>query len=385
MEEGRPKKEEGRLKMEEGRLKITNRGKDMNITEITVLLGLLSGRPDRAIYLPDFDQDWLVKFAMMHKVSYQLLQYAHKHPGFLSADLIEKLENKCRQTALVSLNQLQELIRITRRLREKGIAFAVIKGPQLARMLYGHEAMKESVDLDIMLMNQREFTRLHEVFTQLGYTSINLNSYKTAFRKKVFIIAKREVQYTSPAIQGHIDLHIKPGANTYLTARVFRNFFTDFEDYQLEGVDMPVPPVEKYLVYLCYHGSLHQFSRLAWLLDIRAFLQLMKDILDYTRLLAIARSLRTERSVFLALMLLQDYFGDEIPKPLKNYIKHTKRMNFLLSACRRMIGRDEGYGLSWCGRTGKLIYMMYLIRGFTGKVDLIYGICMRYIASGLKR
>jgi hypothetical protein len=353
----------------------------MHSREITVLLNLLSGRSDRKISLLDFDQDRLVKLAMMHKVCYQLLQYAHQHAGFLSSAHIARLEHKCRQTAIVSLNQLQELIRITKHLREKEIAFAVIKGPQLAHMLYDRKAIKESVDLDIMLVKQKEFGRLHDVFTQLGYQSTNLNSYKTAFRKKVFIIAKREVQYTSRAIQGHIDLHIKPGANTYLTAGLFRNFFTDFTDYQIEGVDIPVPPPEKYLVYLCYHGSLHQFSRLAWLMDIRAFLLIKKDMLDYARLLAIARALRTERSVFLACMLLQDYFGDEIPGPLNDHIKCTRRLNYLISVCKGMIDKDEGYGLTWCGRTGKLIYMMRLIKGFAGKVDLIFGICLRHLAG----
>jgi len=352
--------------------------------EIVVLLNLLSGRPDRTISLQDFDQDRLVKLAMMHKVSYQLLQFAHKHAGFLSAEQVEKLEIKCRQTAVVSLNQLQELLRITRHLQERRIAFAVIKGPQLAHMLYGREAMKESVDLDIMLVNQKEFGRLHEVLTKLGYQSAQLNSYKTELRKKIFITAKREVQYTSPAIRGHIDLHMKPGANTYLTARLFRNFFSDFTDYQIEGVSLPVPPPEKYLVYLCYHGSLHQFSRLAWLTDIRTFLQLKKDMLDYDRMLAIARSLHTERSVFLACMLLQDYFGDKIPVQLKDHIIRTRRLNYLVSVCMGMIDRDEGFGLTWRGRTGKLVYMMCLIKGFAGKVDLIFGIILRFLAGWIK-
>jgi hypothetical protein len=352
--------------------------------EITVLLALLSGRQDNVILQAGFNHDRFMKLTMMHKVSYQVLQYARQHTMFLSAEWVEKLGNKCRQIALVSLGQLQELVRITRRLHENDIAFAVIKGPQLARMIYGREALKESVDLDMMLMSQSDFTRTHGVLTRLGYTWSNLNDYKTTFSQKVFLLAKREVQYTSPTTRCHIDLHVRPGANTYLTAKLFRNFFDDFESYDLEGVGMPVPPPEKYLVYLCYHGSLHQFSRLAWLLDIRTFLLLKKNMLDYPKLLSIARSLRTERSLFLAMRLLQEYFGDEIPEPLKNQFSHSKRMNSLVKRCRRMIDKDEGYGLSWPGRIGKLMYMMMLIKGFAGKIDLLYGIFMRMLIGGLK-
>ena len=350
-------------------------------TEIAVLLALLSGRHDNTVLQSDFDQERFMMLSMMHKVNYQVLQYARQHTGFLSADRIEKLGSKCRQIALVSLVQLEELVRVTRHLHEKGVSFAVIKGPQLTRMLYGREAIKESADLDIMLMHRDDFDRTHELLVELGYTWSNLNQHKRPFSKKIFLLAKREVQYTSPVTRCHIDLHVRPGANTYLTAGSFRNFFSDFENYDLEGVKMPVPPLEKYLAYLCYHGSLHRFSRLAWLLDIRAFLSLNHGVLDHQKLLSVARSLRSERSLFLAMRLLQEYFGDEIPEPLKGQVPGSARMNSLVAGCRRMIDKDEKYGTSLPGRTGKLLYMMLLIKGFAGKIDFLYGIILRFLTG----
>ena len=59
-------------------------------------------------------------------------------------------------------------------------------------------------------------------------------------------------------------------------------------------------------------------------------------------------------------------------------------MNALVNICRQMIGKDEGYGLSLRGRIGKLMYMMILIKGFAGKVDLLYGIFLRFLTGGLK-
>lgn len=352
--------------------------------EIGLLLGLLRGDGGFQPEPGSFNVDRLIRLAEIHKVVYQLMMFARQHPDLFTGGQIEYLDNHCRQAAMRSLKQLHELKQIVKQFRGKRIPFAVIKGPQLARMLYGRETLKESVDIDIMLVNQGDLTIAHEVLNGLGYTLTTLKNLKTAFGRRIFLIAKREVQYISPVSQCIIDLHVRPGANTYLTAGYFRGFFTGLSEVDLEGTMIPVLSREKYLVYLCYHGSLHQFSRLAWLLDIRAFLKMKQDELDYNEILTIARSLHTERGVFLALRLLEEYFGDKVSGPLKDMVPRSKRMNFLAAWCRTMIQCDERYGMSWPGRMGKLVYMMVLIRGFAGKVDWVYSIGMRFLAGRLK-
>ena len=347
--------------------------------EIEILLKILKGDAGLQEDPESFDAGLLIRWAEVHKVVYPLLTFARKYRNLFTRENILRLENHCLQTARRSLSQLSELKRIAAALQENKIDFAVIKGPQLSRMLYGREALKESVDLDIMLAHDSSQAETHELLTRLGYTWSNLAACRSGFTKRIFIIAKREVQYISPATRSHIDLHIRPGANTYLTARLFRDFFNAFEDFDLEGVRVPVPPLEKYFAYLCYHGSLHQFSRLAWLLDIRAFLQTRYHALDFQKVLAIARSWRAERSVFIAMYLLQDYFGDEVPASLTSPPKHAGRTAFLASQCRELLDKDEKYAFSLHGRFGKLIYMMVLIKGLAGKIDLLFGILLRMV------
>ena len=352
--------------------------------EIKVLLDLLAGREEFSSLPEEFDEDRLMKLILMHKVSYQAMLYARQHEGFLSSLTLNRLETKCRQIALHALTLLQELIRIVREFQAARIPFAVIKGPQLARMLYGREALKESVDIDLMLVHQADLAKAHDVLSRLGYKWSTMDAYHAGLKRKVFLIAKREVQYTSPASRCTIDLHARPGANAYLTAGRFRELLTTLVPFDLEGTPVMVLPDEAYFVYLCYHGALHQFSRLAWLMDIRAFLQVKKNTLDYEAVRNIARTLRAERPVGLAVQLLEDYFGDEIPKPLTLLVTRSHRMRFLVSNCRDMIGRDEQYGLSLGGRFGKLLYMMVMIRGMAGKIDLLYGIMVRVVAGWLK-
>jgi hypothetical protein len=348
--------------------------------EIGILLEILKGDPNLKVAPGSFMSDRLIRLAEIHKVVYQLMRFTQQHPDLFSKEQIARLDNHCRQAALRSLTQLHELKRIAAALKENNIGFVVIKGPQLSRMLYGREALKESVDIDIMLVSQPDAEQAHEVLTRLGYTWSNLDYYKTRLKKSIFIKARREVHYISPANGNHIDLHIRPGASTYMTAGLFRNFFDGLERFDIEGIGLPVLPLEKYLVYLCYHGSLHQFCRLAWLLDIRAYLRLKQDALDYPKLFGIARALHTERSIFTAMQLIQSYFGEVVPEKLKVPPSCARRIDLLAKMCRGMIDKDERYGLSMKGRFGRLMYMMVLIKGLAGKVDFVFGIVLRMVA-----
>jgi hypothetical protein len=352
--------------------------------EIGILLKLLRGDASFQLHPGTFDTGRLIRLVERHRVVHALLRITQERKDIFTDEQRARIGNRCREGAMRSLGQLQELKRIAVVLNERGLGYACIKGPQLSRMIYGREALKESVDLDILLVHAADLPEVHQVFTEQGYTRSNLNAYPGAFARKIFLIAKREVHYFNPECQCAIDLHVRPGANTYLTAGRFKDLLLKLVSCDLEGTPMPVLPDEEYFVYLCYHGALHQFSRLAWLMDIRAFLQLKKNTLDYAGVRNIARKLRVERHVGLALHLLEDYFGDEIPRSLLKKMIRSWRMRFLVSNCRLLIGRDVAYGLSLRGRFGKLVYMMVLIRGIAGKIDLLYGIMVRMVAGLLK-
>jgi hypothetical protein len=346
-------------------------------SEIEILLKILKGDADQQISLATCNIPRLIKLAEIHKVVYQLLLFAQRHKDFFTVEQIASLDKRCRQAALRSLIQLQELKRVTELLNEKAIGYVCIKGPQLSRMIYGHEALKESLDLDIMLVQAEDLMDVHALLWRLGYTRSNLNQYKSKFTRKIFLIAKREVSFFNLETRCTIDLHLRPGANTYLTARYFKGFLSDLHSADLEGNPVTVLYDEAYFVYLCYHGALHQFSRLAWLIDIRAFLLLKRKEFDYSKLMAIARTLHAERCVILAMLLLQHYFCFEIPKGLSNSINYNKRFRYLVSICTNYIGRKHVYWMTLKGRTEKVIYIMLLLKGMAGKIDWLYGILMR--------
>jgi hypothetical protein len=147
--------------------------------------------------------------------------------------------------------------------------------------------------------------------------------------------------------------------------------------YDLEGTPIPVLSDEKYLAYLCYHGALHMFSRLGWLMDIRRMLFVTRNELNMNQVLNWAHEINAKTSVLLAVALLNEYFGDEIPPNFEKEIVRNSRFEFLVRSCRKILSKEAGYGITLKGRTGKLIYMMALIKGMAGRIDLLYGIFVR--------
>ena len=321
-----------------------------------------------------------IRLAEMHRVTCQLHVFAQVHPGVLNSSQAELLSGRCRKNALHSLEQLQELIRVTGDLTRAGIPVVVLKGPQLARMVYGREALKESLDLDLLLVHGTEIEKAHLLLTGAGYTQSNLNAHPGKLSRKIFLIAKREVHYFNPRNKSHIDLHVRAGANTYLTDGLFHPIFNNLETFDLDGHPVTIFAREQYLVYLCYHGALHQFSRLAWLLDIRAFVLAFQDVLDYEKIVSLARDIKAENSLFLTFILLKKYFEDEVPAIIEKIMPCNYRFRFLADSCRKMLSHGLDYSSSLKGRTRRVIYMMALINNLPGRLDFLFGILMRQLA-----
>jgi hypothetical protein len=349
--------------------------------EVKTLLNILKGNGEKTWSGDPFDSEKLIRLAGIHRVTYQLYVFAQCHPGMLNTSQVEILADRCRKNALRSLEQLQELIRIAGALQQAGISVVVLKGPQLARMVHGREALKESVDLDMLLIHDTDLPKAHLLLTSAGYTQSNLNAHPGKLSRKIFLIAKREVHYFNPLNKSHIDLHARAGANTYLTDGLFRDIFKELETFDLDGQPVTIFAREQYLVYLCYHGALHQFSRLGWLMDIRAFVLAHQDVMDYRKAVSLARKNKSETCLFLAFSLLEKYFNDNVPDVLKQSMPGNNRFSYLVSSCYKMLSHEPGYGLTLAGRANKLVYMMRLLNNLPGRMDLLYGISMRFVSK----
>jgi hypothetical protein len=321
----------------------------------------------------------LAALSARHKTEYYLFVYFQQFPHLIPSEQLQQLRERITSQAVRSLRQLHELIALCKSLHQKGLSYAIIKGPHLARMLYGNEAVKVSVDLDILMVNPEDLPDFHAVIVHAGYACTQQKLLTGNWKQRLFISAKREVHYYNHMARCAVDLHVKPLANTILTAHRYRDFFADIEQVAFEGISIPVLPPEKYFVYLCYHAACHQFSRLAWLMDIRNFYTRKQDTLDIEKILAVARSLNMERPVWLAFYMLNILFDIEIPERIKSSFNGCSLMEWMAKNCLKAISCERGEDLKFRARFDRMVFLIRMNKGLAGKADVLLSMVMRKV------
>jgi len=351
-------------------------------SQLKVLLNILNAEKSEKVTpaLTAIDKDeykQLFSISFRHKTDYYLFTYFQQYPNLIPSEQLQQIREKMTQQAVKSLRQLSELISLCKVLNKKGIQYVIIKGPHLARRLYGNAAVKVSVDLDILMVKPDDLPAFHVALTSAGYACVEQKLMTGTWKQRLFVSAKREVHYYNRVAGCAIDLHVKPLANTILTAHRYKDFFTDIEQAPFEGITIPVLPPEKYFIYLCYHGACHQFSRLAWLMDIRIFYLQIRDTMDGDKILSVARSLNMERMVLLAFMMLNLLFEVEIPGSIRSSVEHSSRLKKLVINCLVAISLERGGDLKLKPRFDRMVYLIRLNEGLTAKVDVLLSMVMR--------
>jgi hypothetical protein len=323
----------------------------------------------------DFSE--IITLSGRHGIIYFLYSYLQKRPNLLLPGQVSLLRERLTRKSIRSLRQLQELVTICEDFNERGLKYAIVKGPHLARMLYGNEAVKVSADLDILMVHQSDLPTFHSVLTKLGYSCPVPLSEPLSWKQRLFLTAKREVNYFSADRKGVVDLHIKPVANSFITAGRYRAFFAETEQVRFEGINIYVLPVEKYLVYLCYHAACHQFSRLAWLVDIRNFYRQQQESMDMEKMLQIALFFDGGKSLSLAFSLLHLLFAVEIPRQLKPVMEHFKGLPQLARNCLRVMAYKKDDDLKITSRIERILFLLRMSGGIFRKADVLIGVVVR--------
>jgi hypothetical protein len=83
-------------------------------------------------------------------------------------------------------------------------------------------------------------------------------------------------------------------------------------------------------------------------------------------------------------VLLKKYFNDAIPDLPDKKLLYSRRLEFLVRACRRVISREEDFGFTLRGRVEKVIYIMRLTTDLKAKADWFFGILIRIIAGRVR-
>ncbi|HEY3913184.1 MAG TPA: nucleotidyltransferase family protein [Verrucomicrobiae bacterium] len=222
---------------------------------------------------------------------------------------LDMFDRRFRVNAARNLFLTQELLSLIRGFGEHGINVIPFKGPMLAITAYGNVALREFLDLDI-LVPKEHIIRAGQLLRRWDY--------------------EQPVSQTSGGGSSHVESQLgcdflrKDGKISielhWSFIQRWLGFEVDLDEVwrtphyvPLGGMKVLSLPAETTLLYLCAHGTKHRWRRLCWVVDIARVLEREAD-LDWDKLLKTSKYMGSRRTFFLGLHLSHILLGVELPQ-----------------------------------------------------------------------
>ncbi|THF73673.1 nucleotidyltransferase domain-containing protein [Cohnella fermenti] len=256
--------------------------------------------------LPDIDWNQFLKRVRHHRV-YPQLQDRPRAARLIPADVRQAIDRECGVNALRMLRLSGETIRLCRELESRGVRSLVLKGPALARHLYGDVSRRTSKDLDL-LIPVSELEKAGQALRELGYVAErDIPKGLGDWKWKIHHIAFR-----NPKLGIEAEIHWRLNGDGGREPS-FEELWAGRQISDLAaGLAMPG---DSYLfLYLITHGARHGWFRLRWLMDID---KLARRELDWLGVAALLKRYRAVHLAGQALVLSSALLGTPVPEPLR--------------------------------------------------------------------
>ena len=258
--------------------------------------------------------DWnrFIKLANYHQVvpvvTVNLQKYAANGvPPRVSG----RLKTLGKKQKIHAMELTAELVRIVKQCREQGIRVICLKGPVLARQLYGDIALRHIIDIDL-LVDLQDVKKIHQLLTLQGYETGHPELFSSSLHWEVFKRSKHHVPYFHREKSLSLELHFRLFKNIHVFPNRELKAWDHPQTLVYAGVTLNTLSMTDNVLYLFVHGSIHKWHLLKWLTDI-AQLSYSQSI-DWEELSARAKETGLQRPVLQGLLLLNQLFGIPLPE-----------------------------------------------------------------------
>ncbi len=279
--------------------------------------------------------DWhpflvLVKRHQMSMLAANALREAGIEPP---ANLI-RIDGEQRMRALSITGEAARLIDV---LGDAAIKAIILKGPLLSQSLYDDPAMRQSVDLDL-LVEWEQFRAAREALRPLGYELISNEPPWDDWRIEPWRRLAKDITLFHPEREISLELHHRLKSPAALLPGLGMAQAT--EAVTMAGRKFATFERADQFAYLCVHAATSFWDRLKWLADIRALLAGL-DEAEIAQLQAHSDALGTGRCTALGLLLCNRLWGQPVPAGVLNLAVTDHRLAELEKASLERLREPE--------------------------------------------
>lgn len=228
-------------------------------------------------------------------------------PEAVPPDILEKMHHLYKAHVLNNLGQTAELIQILTLLESHNIIAIPYKGPVLAAVAYGDIALRQFVDLDI-LVSRRDVMKVRDLLISQGYELLYCLTEK---QESLHLKCGVELTFRHPR-RTMLDLHWRFAADYLGGGLDPEEALARRAPVQVLGKTVFTLHPEDHLLLLCQHGAFHSWANLSSVSDVAHLINSQKNW-DWPRLLHRAQAVGQWRQTLLGLSLAQGALGAPVP------------------------------------------------------------------------
>jgi hypothetical protein len=208
------------------------------------------------------------------------------------------------QTCLYLFSELRNVLRL---FDENGITTVAFKGPILSVAVYGGMALRQAGDIDI-LIEPGAFRQAKDLLSSVGY---RLHPPLTESQLASQLRSHCEIEFWSNGVSV-VDLHLGLSPKSFHFGLDSQRVIERSKTISIQGTSLLTFSNEDTILYLCYHGSKHYWSRLEWISSLAEFIRSTEEI-DWSIVIARANRARARRMLTTGLILAQALGDVDVP------------------------------------------------------------------------
>jgi hypothetical protein len=234
----------------------------------------------------------------------------------IPTEVVAQIQSSFTENFQHNMRLLVELLKLVRLFETQNIPLLAFKGPVLAQSAYGNLALRQFLDLDI-LVPESHVTQASQLLSACHYQP---QFTLTAKQQLTYADLRNEHSFWHEEKQISVDLH-------WSVLPKYYSFTPDPKllwqsSSQVFFAEQPIPTLspECLLLFLCAHGAKHNWSRLYWICDIAEVLRTYRT-LDWQTIQALSGQFGTQRMLLLGLYLAHDLLGASLPPTVLSQIQ----------------------------------------------------------------
>ncbi len=269
-----------------------------------------SGVPLGAEWLAPIRWDSFLELAGSHGLTAVAARVLRTHTAELPADFQRTLAQAERRAVQQSLRLTEVLGEVAGVMEAQGIRALAYKGPVLSAQLFREAALREAVDLDV-LVSPRDVWQAVEAMSGIGFRP--LRPYPPSAQGQL-IRYRAEFGLMRDDLLLEVQWRLAP--QYFATPFDFDRAWDRRTECALGGRKIATLGAEDNLFALCIHGSKHHWERLKWVLDLDLMIRRHPD-LPWASVISGAARTGTLRLVLASLRTSHALLGTPLPGELE--------------------------------------------------------------------